>query len=66
MTLFLTDIRQNVVPPTLNLENPSAGFEFNYVPREAQEKIVNVSVSNSFGFGGTNASLVFAKHGYKK
>ncbi|MEX2408618.1 MAG: beta-ketoacyl-ACP synthase II, partial [Rhodovibrionaceae bacterium] len=55
-------IRDNVVPPTLNLDDPSpecAGIDL--VPHQAQERIVNTALSNSFGFGGTNASLVLAK-----
>jgi 3-oxoacyl-[acyl-carrier-protein] synthase II len=53
--------QQNVVPPTLNLEHPDVGADFNFVPLKAQEKIVNVALTNSFGFGGTNSSLVFSK-----
>jgi 3-oxoacyl-[acyl-carrier-protein] synthase II len=56
---------QDTVPPTLNLHNPSPGLRCNYVPLHAQQKLVNVAISNSFGFGGTNASLAFAKLGYK-
>ncbi|MBF0332985.1 MAG: beta-ketoacyl-ACP synthase II [Alphaproteobacteria bacterium] len=52
-------IRDGVVPPTLNLENPSDGCDINLVPLEAQKRKVKVALSNSFGFGGTNASLVF-------
>jgi 3-oxoacyl-[acyl-carrier-protein] synthase II len=48
------------VPPTLNLHNPNVGAGFNFVPLQAQEKKVKVALSNSFGFGGTNASLVFS------
>lgn len=55
------DPLQNVIPPTLNLVSPSVGPKFNFVPRQAQDKKLNVVVSNSFGFGGTNASLVFSK-----
>ncbi|KAK4650664.1 Mitochondrial beta-keto-acyl synthase [Podospora pseudocomata] len=54
-------IRDNVVPPTLNLKRPDVGPQFNFVPHEAQQKKVKVAVSNSFGFGGTNASLVFSQ-----
>lgn len=54
-------IRDSVVPPTLNLENPSEGCDINLVPKVAQERPVNVALSNSFGFGGTNASLIFSK-----
>jgi 3-oxoacyl-[acyl-carrier-protein] synthase II len=50
-----------VVPPTLNLENPSAGCDIDLVPLKAKERRVNYALSNSFGFGGTNASLIFAR-----
>ncbi len=50
------------MPPTLNLQNVEPGFGFNYVPLVAQQNDVRVSMSNSFGFGGTNASLVFSKY----
>lgn len=50
-----------MVPPTLNLRNPGVGLDYNFVPLEAQNKEVDVAVSNSFGFGGTNASLVFRR-----
>jgi 3-oxoacyl-[acyl-carrier-protein] synthase II len=52
-------IRDNVLPPTLNLDNPSLETDINLVPNQAQEKNVTAVLSNSFGFGGTNASLVF-------
>ena len=52
-------IANNVVPPTLNLDNPSVDDKINLVPHQAQERQVNAALSNSFGFGGTNASLVF-------
>ena len=55
-------MRDGVAPPTLNLHSPSEGSEkINLVPHVAQEKIINSVLSNSFGFGGTNASLVFSK-----
>lgn len=57
----LTDPKQNMVPPTANLYAPDVGAGFNFVPLRAQERTVNVAVSNSFGFGGTNATLVFSK-----
>lgn len=56
------DNLQNIVPPTLNLHNPNVGADFNFVPMQAQERRVDVAMSNSFGFGGTNASLVFSRH----
>jgi 3-oxoacyl-[acyl-carrier-protein] synthase II len=52
-------IRDQVVPPTLNLENPSEGCDIDLVPKEAKQRKVRAALSNSFGFGGTNASLVF-------
>jgi len=54
-------INHGVVPPTLNLDNPSPGCDINLVPRRAQERTVRSVLSNSFGFGGTNASLVFSQ-----
>ena len=54
-------IRDGVVPPTLNLDNPSEGCDLNLVPHTAQERKVDYALSNSFGFGGTNASLVFGR-----
>jgi len=55
----LLAIQDNVVPPTLNLHNPSEGCDIDLVPLEAKERTVNHVMSNSFGFGGTNACLVF-------
>ena len=52
-------IRDGVVPPTLNLDNPSDGCDIELVPHQAQERKVKTALSNSFGFGGTNASLIF-------
>ncbi|HXP12450.1 MAG TPA: beta-ketoacyl-ACP synthase II [Stellaceae bacterium] len=52
-------MRDGVVPPTLNLENPSPNCDIDLVPLKAKERPVRYALSNSFGFGGTNASLVF-------
>ena len=54
-------IRDQVAPPTINLDNPSEGCDLNYVAHQAQEIQINAAISNSFGFGGTNGSLVFSK-----
>ena len=55
-------IRDNIVPPTINLENPIDEVgEFNLVPNVAQKREVNAVISNSFGFGGTNASVIFKR-----
>ena len=53
-------IRDGVAPPTLNLDNPSPGCDIDLVPRTAQRRKIRHALSNSFGFGGTNVSLVFA------
>jgi 3-oxoacyl-[acyl-carrier-protein] synthase II len=52
-------IRDGVVPPTINLDNPSVESAIDLVPHKAKKQDVQVALSNSFGFGGTNASLVF-------
>ena len=52
-------INDNVAPPTINLDNPDEGCDLNYVAHTAQQRNIEVAVSNSFGFGGTNGSLVF-------
>jgi 3-oxoacyl-[acyl-carrier-protein] synthase II len=54
-------LRDGIVPPTLNLDNPSPGCDIDLVPHTAKERPVRYALSNSFGFGGTNASLVFAR-----
>ncbi len=50
-----------VIPPTINLDNPSEGCDLDYVPHTAREQQVEVALSNSFGFGGTNGTLVFRR-----
>ncbi|KAG0337228.1 hypothetical protein BG004_007724, partial [Podila humilis] len=56
-------VKHNLLPPTLNLHchDDSGEFTLNYVPLKAQEKVLKAAITNSFGFGGTNASLCFAK-----
>jgi 3-oxoacyl-[acyl-carrier-protein] synthase II len=51
-------IRDSVIPPTINLENPGEGCDLDYTPNVAREKKVRVALNNSFGFGGHNATLV--------
>ena len=54
-------IRDNVVPPTINLDNPSVETAIDLVPHQSKKREVNVALSNSFGFGGTNASVIFRR-----
>ena len=54
-------MRDGVAPPTINLDNPDEGCDLNFVPHTAQERAIPVALSNSFGFGGTNGSLVFRR-----
>ncbi len=54
-------IQEQVLPPTMNLENPEEGCDLDFVVGEARQTTLNYAISNSLGFGGTNTSLVFAK-----
>ncbi len=54
-------IRDKVIPPTINLQDPGEGCDLDYVPNVARETRVDVALSNSFGFGGTNGTLIFRK-----
>lgn len=54
-------IHDQVAPPTINLENPSEDCDLDYVPKTARKTQINHVINNSFGFGGTNASVVFSK-----
>jgi 3-oxoacyl-[acyl-carrier-protein] synthase II len=54
-------IRDNIAPPTINLDNPSVDTAIDLVPHRARKRDIDVVLSNSFGFGGTNASLVFRR-----
>jgi 3-oxoacyl-[acyl-carrier-protein] synthase II len=54
-------IRDQVAPPTINLDNPSEGCDLDYVPHTAREMPIQHVLSNSFGFGGTNGTLIFSK-----
>ncbi len=54
-------LHTGVIPPTINLDHPSADCDLDYVPHTAREKQVDVAMSNSFGFGGTNGTLVFRR-----
>ena len=54
-------LRDQVMPPTINLDNPDEECDLDYVPHTARESKIDVAISNSFGFGGTNGSLVFRR-----
>jgi len=56
-------IRDQIAPPTINLDNPSEGCDLNFVPNKAQPMQIHTALSNSFGFGGTNGTLIFKKMG---
>jgi 3-oxoacyl-[acyl-carrier-protein] synthase II len=55
-------LKNSIVPPTINLENPSEGCDLDYVPGVARKANLRAAISNSFGFGGTNSSIVLAKY----
>jgi 3-oxoacyl-[acyl-carrier-protein] synthase II len=55
-------IRDQVAPPTINLDNPSVETAIDLVPHTARQREINMALSNSFGFGGTNASLIFSRY----
>lgn len=57
----LLAIRDQIAPPTLNLDNPDEGCDIDLVPHKAKKREIRYAMSNSFGFGGTNASLIFTK-----
>ncbi|MEY4587962.1 MAG: hypothetical protein RL497_38 [Pseudomonadota bacterium] len=54
-------LQNQVAPPTINLDEPDEGCDLNFVPHQAQERSFNIAMSNSFGFGGTNGTLVFRR-----
>ena len=57
----LLAMRDQIAPPTINLDHPGEGCDLDYVPHTARAHPINIALSNSFGFGGTNASLIFRK-----
>ncbi len=60
--ITVLSIFNKIVPPTINLTNPDPGCDLDYVPHKAREMEVDVAMSNSFGFGGTNACIIFKKY----
>lgn len=59
--ISVLSLRDQVITPTINLDNPDEGCDLDYVPHTSREKPIAVALSNSFGFGGTNGSLIFSK-----
>ncbi len=55
-------VREQVIPPTINLENPDPDCDLDYVPNQKRSATIEYALSNSFGFGGTNASLLFKRY----
>jgi len=63
-TIFsILAIRDQVAPPTINLENPGPGCDLDYIPNTARQMKIDITLSNSFGFGGTNGTLIFRRLG---
>ena len=58
----ILSINNNIIPATLNLENPSENCDLDLVPKISRDSKVNIALSNSFGFGGTNTALLFKKY----
>jgi 3-oxoacyl-[acyl-carrier-protein] synthase II len=57
----ILSIRDQIAPPTINLDNPDPSCDLDYVPHQAREMNIQVALSNSFGFGGTNGTVIFRK-----
>jgi 3-oxoacyl-[acyl-carrier-protein] synthase II len=58
----LLTIRDGLLPPTINLDNPDPECDLDYIPHEARKKRVDVALSNSFGFGGQNITLILKRY----
>jgi len=57
----ILSVYSDIIPPTINYEYPDPECDLDYVPNKARKANINIAMSNSFGFGGTNASLIFKK-----
>jgi 3-oxoacyl-[acyl-carrier-protein] synthase II len=55
-------IKHQIAPPTINLENPDPECDLDYVPNTARDMKIDIAMSNSFGFGGTNGTLIFKRY----
>jgi 3-oxoacyl-[acyl-carrier-protein] synthase II len=57
----ILSVRNDAIAPTINLDNPGEGCDLDYVPKTARDTTVRAALSNSFGFGGTNGTVIFRK-----
>jgi 3-oxoacyl-[acyl-carrier-protein] synthase II len=55
-------LQEGIIPPTINLDNPGEECDLDYVPKIARHQAINTAMSNTFGFGGVNAVLLFKKY----
>jgi 3-oxoacyl-[acyl-carrier-protein] synthase II len=62
----ILSLKHGIVPPTINYENPDPECDLDYVPNKARDLIIQVALNNSFGFGGTNAAVVFRRYDGKE
>ena len=60
--IVLETVLEDKIPPTINLDNPDEEMDLDFIPNKKREKVVNYAMSNSFGFGGHNAVIVFKKY----
>ena len=62
LVLSIKALQNGIVPPTINLENPDPDCDLDYTPNEPRQRKLNVAMSNSFGFGGHNASIIVGRY----
>ena len=60
--ISVLSLRDQIITPTINLDQPDQGCDLDYVPHHSREQALKVVLSNSFGFGGTNGSLIFSRY----
>ena len=60
--ITILSLEHGILPPTINLDHPDPDLDLDYIPNRSREKSIHIALSNSFGFGGHNATLVFRKY----